>query len=193
MPRPAQFTREDVLDRAMRAFHRHGFGGTGVAELVRITKLQPGSLYSAFQSKETLFLAVLDRYGRASVAQIERTLARTRSPLEGIRRYFRGLAREVAGGEDNRSCLLVNTVLELSRQNATVQRRVNQHLESIEAVFRRTLERARDAGELSRDADPAALAAFLMTSIWGLRVLSGTAPRAARAGAIVAQVLSVLR
>ena len=68
MPRPAQFRREDGLDLAMHAFRNRGFGGTGVAELVRVTKLQPGSLYAAFQSKETLFLSVLDRYGQASVA-----------------------------------------------------------------------------------------------------------------------------
>jgi len=192
MARPAGFDRDVVLEKAMQAFWEHGFCATSMADLVSATDLKPGSLYAAFESKEDLFLASLDHYGRRSVAKIDKLLSEADSPLQGVRRYFRQLGAEAADSKAMRSCLLVNTVLELARQNKAVQRAVNRHLDAIESLFRRTLEAARAGGELSKDKDPRSLAAFLMSNIWGLRVLGGTAPSAARARSVVNQVLEVL-
>jgi len=192
MARPAQFKREEVLEKAMRAFWDHGYGATSLTDLVEVTDLNPGSLYAAFESKESLFLAALDHYGERSVARVERTLAEAESPLAGIRDYLLQLGEDAASPRARRSCLLVNTVLEQARQNRTVQKRVNRHLDTIEALFRHALETAQANGELSPDKDPGALAAFLMCNIWGLRVLGGTAPTPERVRAVVSQLLALL-
>ena len=192
MARPIQFERDDVLEKAMQAFWNQGYNATSMADLVDVTDLRPGSIYAAFDSKEGLFLAALDHYAEQSLARIERALAEADSPLEGIRIFFRKLGREAAGERANRSCLLVNTVLEMARQNETVQKRVNRHLGTIEALFRHALETAQTSGELSPDKDPKALAVFLMTSIWGLRVLGGTNPAPARTRSVVNQLLTLL-
>lgn len=192
MARPAQFEREEVLEKAMQAFWDHGYCATSMANLVEVTDLKPGSLYAAFQSKEDLFLATLDYYGQLSATKVGQILNEADSPLEGVRRYFRQLAKEAADPKAKRSCFLVNTVLELARQNKAVQKRVNRHLSTIEAMFRRALEAAHASGELSPDKDPKALAAFLMSNIWGLRVLSGTGPAPERTRAVVSQLLRLL-
>lgn len=192
MARPAEFKREEVLEKAMRAFWDQGYGATSLADLVEVTDLHPGSLYAAFDSKEGLFLAALDHYGQSSAERIEWALAEADSPLKGIRAHFRQLAEDVTNPGAKRSCLLVNTVLELARQNSTVQERVTRHLDTLEALFRRALEAARANGELAPDKDPVALAAFLMCNIWGLRVLGGTAPTPERTKAVVEQLLALL-
>lgn len=191
MARPAEFKREEVLGKAMQAFWDQGYRGTSMADLVEVTDLKPGSLYAAFHSKEGLFLAVLDHYGERSVARVEQTLKQADSPLQGIRSYFRQLAEDAAKPGGRRSCLLVNTVLELSRQNERVQARVNRHLDKIEGLFRHALEDAQANGELAPDKDPVALAAFLMANIWGLRVLAGATPSPARVQAVVNQLLAL--
>ncbi len=192
MGRPAAFEREEVLQRAMNAFWEYGYSGIGVAELGKVMKLKPGSLYAAFRSKEDLFLAVLEMYGRQSITRIEAALAASDSPVDGIRRYFFQLADEIAGGKAKRGCLLVNTVLELGRHGGVVQEHVNSHLQRIEKLFKDALTEARDRGELPPDKDPKALAAFLMSGIWGLRVLGGTSPGQKRARDVVGQLLSAL-
>jgi TetR/AcrR family transcriptional repressor of nem operon len=193
MARPVEFTRDEVLDKAMQAFWDHGYQGTSMADLVEATHLNPGSIYAAFQSKQGLFLAVLDHYGVRSAQRLRQALADAKSPLQGIRHYFRQLGDDVANTKGQRSCLLVNTVLELSRQNVTVQERVNYHLKIIEDLFRQALKDAQACGELPPDRDPAAMSAFLMTNIWGLRVLAGTAPSAARTRGVVKQILNCLQ
>jgi TetR/AcrR family transcriptional repressor of nem operon len=192
MARPAQFEREAVLDKAMQAFWDHGYCATSMAELMKATGLQPGSLYGAFDSKQGLFLAALDHYGERGAGRLRQALADADSPLQGIRGFFRRLAGDIADPKARRSCLLVNTVLELSRQDAAVQQRVNSHLDAMEELFRQALEAARTSGELAPDKDPAALAAFLMTSIWGLRVLGGTDPAPERVHAVLEQLLAQL-
>jgi TetR/AcrR family transcriptional repressor of nem operon len=192
MARPVEFERDDVLDKAMRAFWNQGFHATSMSHLAELTELGSGSIYAAFHSKEGLFLATLDRYGERSVASIAQALSRAESPLESIRVYFKKLAMETSKPQAQRGCLMVNTVLELARQNPTVQERLNHHFSRIEALFRDALESAQARGELAPEKDPASLAAFLMTNIWGLRVLAGTGPQSNRAQAVVSQILSLL-
>jgi TetR/AcrR family transcriptional repressor of nem operon len=192
MARPTRFSREDILEKAMQAFWNEGYSATGMADLVNITDLKPGSLYAAFNSKRDLFLASLDHYGQRSVANIEQALNASDSPLDDIRRFFSRQARDAAGDKGKRSCFLVNTVLELARHDDEIRERVNIYFKQIETLFQRRLKQAQACGELSTDKDPKMLAAFLLNNIWGLRVLGGTAPSAKRAQDIVKLVLSVL-
>lgn len=192
MARSVKYEREEVLEKAMQAFWEKGYCATSLAELVEVTDLNPGSLYAAFNSKQDLFLAVLDHYAERSVERVDHILSEADSPLQGISDYFQDLIKIDADPNANYSCLLVNTVLELARQNELVQERVNQHLNTIESVFRHSLEQARNRGELGGDKEPVELAAFLMSNIWGIRVLGGTRSSPERTQSIVKQVLTVL-
>ena len=193
MARPIQFDRETVLDSAMHTFWENGYAGTSIAALLEATGLKPGSLYAAFNSKEALFMASLDNYAQQSVKRTRRALNASESPLSDLRNYLYGLADKVAStSRTGHSCLLVNTALELSTHNRPVRDRVNRHLGRMEALFRDSLERARDCGELSRDKNPDALAAYIMTTIWGLRVLGGTSSDPGRAKAVVRQLVDLL-
>ncbi|OOZ36422.1 TetR/AcrR family transcriptional regulator [Solemya velesiana gill symbiont] len=192
MSRPIQFEREDILEKAMHAFWEQGYCATSMANLVETTDVKPGSLYAAFQSKEGLFLAALDHYGERSAKRIGKALASTDSPLEDIRNYFRQLTADAGNPKAKRSCLLVNTALELGHGNPAVLERVNHHLNTIETLFRNNLEAAQANGELGTDKAPRPLAAFLMSSIWGLRVLGGTAPSPKRVKAVIDQLLTLL-
>lgn len=192
MARPVSFDREEVLGRATRAFWERGYCATSVSDLVEATQLQPGSLYAAFESKQGLFLAVLDHYAQQTVGRLRQRLAEANDPLQGIEAFFNGLVAERADRR-RRGCLLVNTVLEMGRNNTEVQGRVARHFGEIETALRTALERARDDGVLADGRSPAVLAKFLMTTIWGLRVLGSTGASARDAGQVVTEALSVLR
>ncbi len=192
MARPASFDREQVLERATETFWENGYFATSISQLVEATQLQPGSLYAAFDSKQGLFLAALDHYARQSLKRLRGVLAEAADPLEGIRLFFALLASDRGSAKRIRGCLLVNTVLEVGRHNPEVQARVKAHLAEIEGAFRGALEEAQAQGQLAPDKSPDALASFLMTTIWGLRVLSGTGADARSARQVVDQALSVL-
>jgi TetR/AcrR family transcriptional repressor of nem operon len=193
MARPAAFDREQVLGQATAAFWEHGYFSTSINQLVEATRLQPGSLYAAFGSKEGLLLAVLDHYAAHSLGRLQTILAGAVDPLDGIETFFEQLAREGGGGARRRGCLLVNTVLEVGRHNPVVQARVAKHLEEIEETLRTALEAAQAQGLVAAGKSPRSLARFLMTTIWGLRVLGGTGADADSARQVVQEALSALR
>ncbi|MGD8235433.1 MAG: TetR/AcrR family transcriptional regulator [Chromatiales bacterium] len=193
MARPAQYDRDKILDKAMQTFWEHGYCATSMATLVQTTDLKPGSLYAAFESKQGLFLATLDHYGARSAERLRTHLDGAESPIEAIETYFDKLADDIEKRRGKSSCFLVNTVLELSQRDAKIRRRINRHFSNIESAFVDALQNARTMSELAPDADCEALAAFLMSNIWGLRVLAGTGPSPGRAKQVVRLIKKTIR
>ena len=193
MARPVQYDREEILDKAMQTFWEQGYCATSMATLVETTDLKPGSLYAAFASKQGLFLATLDHYGARSAEKVRAHLSEAESPLEAIDAYFDRLADDIEKRRGQTTCLLVNTVLELSQRDAQIRKRINRHFGNIESAFVDALQDARARGELKAGTDCGALAMFLMSNIWGLRVLAGTKPAPGRARQVVGLVKQALR
>ena len=62
MGRPKNFSREEVLEKAMPVFWKHGFADTSLQDLERATGVNKSGLYTEFRDKEDLFLTCLRRY-----------------------------------------------------------------------------------------------------------------------------------
>src|ERR1700743_3774974 len=62
MGRPKGFNREQVLEKAMPVFWKHGFADTSLQDLERATGVNKSGLYTEFRDKEDLFLACLRHY-----------------------------------------------------------------------------------------------------------------------------------
>jgi AcrR family transcriptional regulator len=62
MGRPKNFSREEVLEKAMPVFWKHGFADTSLQNLEQATGVNKSGLYTEFRDKEDLFLACLRHY-----------------------------------------------------------------------------------------------------------------------------------
>jgi AcrR family transcriptional regulator len=62
MGRPKQFTRDDVLQKALPVFWQHGFARASLPDLEHATGVNKSGLYAEFESKEKLFLECLKYY-----------------------------------------------------------------------------------------------------------------------------------
>src|SRR5277367_3480396 len=62
MGRPKNFSREDVLRKAIPLFWERGFADTSVQDLEKATGVNKSGLYSEFASKEEIFLESLKYY-----------------------------------------------------------------------------------------------------------------------------------
>lgn len=61
LPRGEQ-TQEAILQAAYRLFIQHGYHGTSMRQIAHQANLAVASIYNHYQSKEQIFLAVLERY-----------------------------------------------------------------------------------------------------------------------------------
>lgn len=192
MARPAEFDRHDVLERAMDLFWHTGYTATSVTDLVNATQLKPGSLYAAFNSKRGLFLEVIDTYAQLSLSRISNNFANASSPLKGIESFYTHLLTDLEADQAGKSCLLVNTLLELACEDEEIRSKISEYLDQIESYFVQAITAAQQLGEIDNRQTAEDLATYLMTSIWGLRVLSSKRPPPEKYQAVIQNVLRAL-
>lgn len=192
MARPREFDPDAALERAMQAFWAKGFEATSLDDLCQATGLGRSSLYAAFGDKQTLYLNALARYEDAAVARINASLAGSASPREGIAKFVERAIDDIVAGPGRRGCFIGNCTAELARQDPLVAKRVRQSIERVQGTFRDALLQAKGAGEIDKNADVDALAAFIMSGIQGLRLVGKAKPERAHLNAIAQVMLRCL-
>ena len=186
MSRPRTFDPDRVLDAAVDVFREGGYAGTSVPDLVERLGICRQSLYTAFGDKRGLYLQALERYGAREIDARLALLRGTGSPLENLRTVLRGWAA-LATTCPGAGCLTARAMVEIHDDTEALGV-VDAQVERLEQGFVEALARARAAGELRADARPERLARALVTSIYGLGVLS----RLPSSGRRVADTVSVL-
>jgi AcrR family transcriptional regulator len=167
--RPRTFDTDKALDAALGQFWRHGYEGTSLAMLTEAAGVNVPSLYAAFGNKESLFRKAVERYLQGPASYLPKACQEptARAVVESL---FRGAIEMAANRGHADGCLLVQGALVAGAAGETMRAELAGLRAAAEAAVRRRLARARGEGDLPGSADPAALARYLMTVIWGLSV-----------------------
>lgn len=167
--RPREFDTEKALDVALDQFWRHGYEGTSLSTLTEAIGVNVPSLYAAFGNKEELFKKALDRYIQKPASYLHKALAAP-TAREAAENALRGAIDMVAQPGHPDGCLLVHGALACHPALESVRAELSRRRAGAEAAVCRRLERAIADGDLVATANPAQLAGFLMTVIWGMSV-----------------------
>jgi TetR/AcrR family transcriptional repressor of nem operon len=176
VPRPRQFEREDVVQKALEIFWRQGYQATSVQDLVAATGLNRGSLYDTFGDKHGLFLEVVEYYRSHVTARRLAKLEEPGSAREKIATFFKEVVEFSLGEGRLLGCLMTNSAIELAPHDRDTRLAVAANMGAMEAAFRRVLTRAKRDGELAADKSPTDLARFLTATANGLRVMAKVSP-----------------
>src|SRR5881409_1721688 len=79
-PRRKEVTHERIVEAAARAIRRSGYGGTGVADIMKDAGLTHGGFYAHFASREAMLAEAADRAGAEGVAELARIAAAAPPP-----------------------------------------------------------------------------------------------------------------
>lgn len=186
MARPRTFDVDEVLEGAVALFRERGFEGTSVPDLTEGLGICRQSLYKAFGDKRGLYVKVLERYGEREVDTKLGLLSVQGSPLENVRTVIRGLAA-MASSCPGEGCLTVTAMVE-AREDPAAMEVIEGQVQRLEAGFRAALESAQASGELVPGARPGRMARALITSLYGIGLLT----RLPSSGARIADAVSVL-
>ena len=91
-----ELNRERVVAVAAELFARHGYHGTGIAELAKAVGLGRGALYHYIESKEALLYAISRTQVDRMNAHAQASLGAGHEPEELLREMARGLLRNIA-------------------------------------------------------------------------------------------------
>ena len=161
----------------MRVFWQYGYEGTSLPALTKAMGINRPSLYAAFGNKEALFRKALDRYTEQAGRMINAALNQptARGVVESL---FGAVVAPCAKTDEGRGCMLVQSALACSKESSRVRKDVLRRRGAVELLLRERFSRARAEGDLAADADPAALAKYVVTVQHGLAVqLAGGADR----------------
>ncbi|WP_286175615.1 TetR/AcrR family transcriptional regulator [Labrenzia sp. CE80] len=128
--RPRAFDEAEVLDAALQVFWRQGYEATSLDDLTNVMGLSRSSFYSAFGSKQGVFIAALKSYSQAAIKAFKEL---SEQPSEDpVATILRALANPNGGP---RGCMLVNCITELAPHQEEVAEIGRQHLKRIEDLL----------------------------------------------------------
>ena len=171
MPRPLQFDRNDVLNKALGLFWSDGYAASSISRLLNVMNLNRGSLYSSFTDKRTLFKEALDFYFKSIFsALLKPNLIEIDDPAESLREFFYHALLYEDPKVLSKGCFLFNTVSELSNTEPDLANDANYYLFEIRDIFSRRLEEAKLIGLVESSDNSEAQANYLMGVLAGLRL-----------------------
>ena len=171
--RPRAFDADEALDRALQVFWRQGYEGASLSDLTEAMGISRTSMYAAFGNKEDLFRKALERYASGPASYTEKALeqptarAVARHLLEGAI-----LTTTARGGPAG--CLSVQGALATGAPGQGAREALIMWRRKGENALRERFARARAEGDLPPDADPATLARYVVTLVYGIAVQAAT-------------------
>jgi AcrR family transcriptional regulator len=169
MGRPRAFDLGRALDRALQVFWRKGYEGSSLSDLTKAMGINRPSLYAAFGDKGALFRKALDRYVNGPAAYMQEAL-KAPTARAVVERLLPGALDLNTAPRNPGGCLMVQGALACGEASDAVRRELAACRAAGEAALRRRLQHAKSTGDLSTDADPAHLARYIATVIYGIAV-----------------------
>jgi TetR/AcrR family transcriptional repressor of nem operon len=145
-------------------------------DLAEATGLGSGSIYAAFGSKEGLYPSALDLYRRRYAQPLLQVLRAHGDSRAVIREVFVGAVDEIARDGRRLACLIVAGAMERARDDPRVAERLRSTTRALELALFDVIAEGQTRGEIPAGRSPGDLAAFLVTSLQGLRVMGAIDP-----------------
>lgn len=163
--RKGEKTRQHIVETAAKVLNRHGYAGSGMAELMEETGLAKGGLYRHFASKETLAVEAFN-YAFNTVYDLRFAhLDGIPNACDKLRAYIEGFATTASplpGG-----CPILNTGIENDDGNPVLLRCAQNAFDTVVRRLTRIIRDGQDRGEIRASINASELALFIYCSLEG--------------------------
>ncbi len=162
-------TRNRILATARELFHGRSYADVGIKEICDNSRVQKGSFYHFFPSKQDLAMAVIDDmaddWAHGFVAE---AFDQNLPPLERLdymvdaAYYWQKAAKDIEGRMPG--CLFGNLALEISTRDDVLRVKLNAVFAKASSRFHETLDQAMERGDippLNTEATATAMLAYL--------------------------------
>lgn len=158
---------DKILLAARKCFIRHGFHGTGMAEIAKACRMSVGNIYHYFPHKNAIVQAITDEI-RSRLFPALQPLANHSNPVEGLVQIMLLGVKEISS--DSNARLWMEILAEVPR-NKVIRNICLAFDQDLQELLVRLMRRARQAGQLPADTDLEA------TSLWLIALLDGAIAR----------------
>lgn len=167
--------KEKIVAESLKLFSLKGFLSTSINDILEAANTSKGGLYNHFESKESLFFAVLNEANRiwreetlADLDQISKPVEKIKKLLENYRdRYLKDRSNFPGG------CIFVTLSVELDDQRPVLSRELNKGFAGLKAMLNRLLDQGKESGEVRKGVDTAVVTEMIFAAMLGASVIYG--------------------
>ena len=129
---------ERIVSAAARAIRRSGYGGTGVADIMKEAGLTHGAFYAHFASREAMLAEAADRAGAESVAAAASVVAAA-PPDQSLQTIIQAYLSKEHLGSIETGCPIPALGSEMPRQSPEVRRAATRRIKEMVDLVARQL------------------------------------------------------
>ncbi|HKC81699.1 MAG TPA: TetR/AcrR family transcriptional regulator [Gemmatimonadaceae bacterium] len=187
MARPKEFDRDEALRSALSIFRKKGFSATSTDDLRLAMGIGRQSFYDTFKGKKEIYLEALRQYNSDRVLGYFEIFRKSDSPIKAIEDMLVSIALEHPQ-ERTLACLGVASICEFGAADADVRAINDASASAMQSVLEKLLAEAKAKKKLRPSLNPATTAAYLQSTLAGLRVTAraGASREALKAIAMIA-------
>jgi AcrR family transcriptional regulator len=183
--RPRNFDRSAALQQAMKLFWERGYEGATFDDLTAAMGISASSFYNAFGSKEHLFQEATEAYMEAAGQWFAGELNADTDTKTAFHRLLSAAAREFTRIDLPTGCMISLACTQVPPALACLRDTMAGHREAAQSAMAARIQRGIDEGDVPKDTDVEALAAFYSTLSRGLALQARDGASRERLQAIV--------
>jgi TetR/AcrR family transcriptional regulator, transcriptional repressor for nem operon len=166
--RQPDLTRQKLLECAFEEMHRSGFRAASLDAILETSGVTKGALYHHFASKRELGLAVVEEMVRPYIEEGWRPLIGASNVIDAAIALCHALTRQRSERTLECGCPFNNLVNEMAPVDEAFREALQSILEDWRNGIIRAVSEGQKRGQVRSDAEPAAVAAFLIGAAEGL-------------------------
>jgi len=170
MPRTLNNTYIELVQKAQYLFWVKGFKGVTSEDLAEHLKVSVSTIYNKY-TKDLLFIDALEDYVISISDPILTEIRNSNKGLDSFRDFFYTLIDALLNKTFPKSCLMVNTVVELRHEQDLVSDVYKRYFGNMKESYRVVLKRAAGLNELKYPERIEKYTEFLIGVIFGLSIL----------------------
>lgn len=163
-----QFDEEKLLEQAINTFWRKGYTATSMIDLAKETGVQRGSLYHAYQNKNTLFIKAFEQYSQTFLTTV-RNVLEVPCARDAFAALFDLLLKRLIEDKDKKGCFSTRTIMEASQESPAIGQQLRDFIDGFEHVIACRLEQAQQHNQFA--ADPRTTAQYVVAMTRGAAVI----------------------
>ena len=167
--------KEKIVTESLKLFSLKGFLSTSINDILGAANTSKGGLYNHFESKESLFFAVLNEATRIWREATLADLDQISKPVEKIKKFLKNYRNRYLKDRSNfpGGCVFVTLSVELDDQRPVLSRELNKGFTGLRAMLNRLLDEGKGSGEVRKDVDTAAVTEMIFAGMLGASVIYG--------------------
>lgn len=176
MARELSNSYDQLVEKAQEIFWIHGFKGISAKELAEHVGVSTSTIYNKY-SKEMLFMDSINYYTSNYSDPFLKQLRETTEGLESLKAFFYSIIEALLNKSFPKSCLMVNTVVEMRNENRNIINLYDKYFETLTDSYKVVLSKAFALGQIKDEKSIDTYAEFLLGIIFSLSILYKIKPK----------------